>query len=245
MKPAQPRASAKVFGMQLGASPGKLAILAVLGVVVVVFLIHNLSSDDGPSTSSAPAATASNAVPEPLSTPDTAQRRATLHAVRRSRTKQNENNTLRLRPIDARKGNIDPTLRLDLLARLRSLPFAPSARSLFDAGPAPVEPGAEKITKVVPIDLGPKPPAVPISTAPPPPPPIPLKFYGFIQPKGVVGPNRGFFLEGDNILVGAEGQVLLQKYRIVQLSTNAAVMEDTTSNNRQTLTLVPEAQNAM
>jgi hypothetical protein len=230
--------------MQLGASPGKLAILAVLGVVVVVFLIRNLTSDDGPSTSSTPASTASNAVSEPLTTPETAQRRATLHTVRR-KTKQNENTALRLRPIDARKGNIDPTLRLDLLARLRSLPFAPSARSLFDAGPEPVAPGAIAKNAVPPIDPGPKPPPLPLSTAPPPPPPIPLKFYGFIQPKGVAGPNRGFFLEGDNILVGAEGQVLMQKYKIVQLSASTAVMEDTTSNNRQTLTLVPEAQNAM
>jgi hypothetical protein len=243
MRAAPARPTTKVFGMQLGASPGKLAVLGLLGAVAAVFLIHNAITDQGPPSSSTAQAPTPSATTESAAEP--VPQRAALHTGRR-RITQNESNSLRLRPIDARKGDIDPTLRLDLLARLQSLPFAPSSRSLFEAGPAPLSPEAIKQMAALKINPGPKPPPM-IPTAPVPPqiPPIPLKFYGFIQPKGVTGPNRGFFLEGDNILVGAEGQVLLKKYKIVQLSANSAVMEDTTSNHRETLILVPEAPNAM
>lgn len=242
MRAAPSRSTTKIFGMQVGASPGKLAVLGVLAVVAVVFLIHNATSDDGPgSSASTPVAATSSSASEPQPVAE----RAALHTGRR-RITRNENNTLRLRPIDARKGDVDPTLRLDLLARLQSLPFAPSSRSLFDAGTAPASQEALKQMAALKIPTGPKPgPVVPAAPVPPPLPPIPLKFYGFIQPKGVAGPNRGFFLEGDNVLVGSEGQVLLKKYKILQLSANSAVMEDTSSNHRQTLVLVPEAPNAM
>jgi hypothetical protein len=230
--------------MQLGASPGKLAVLGLLLAVAVVFLVYNAINGESPASSSAPPAVTPSSTAEPLAESSSAPQRTVLRTGRR-RITQNESNTLRLRPIDARKGDIDPTLRLDLLARLQSLKFDPSARSLFDAGPAPISPEAAKLLAASKIDPGPKPPAIPVAPVIPQTPPIPLKFYGFIQPKGVPGPNRGFFLEGDNVLVGAEGQVLLKKYKIVQLSASAAVMEDTTSNHRQTLVLVPEAQNAM
>jgi hypothetical protein len=232
--------------MPVGASPGKLAILGVLALVAVGFLVYNAINSDSPGSSSPPPTAAPSATVEPAGEPAPASQRTMLLRTGRRRIGQNESNTLRLRPIDARKGDIDPTLRLDLLARLQSLPFAPSSRSLFDAGPAPVSPetaGLMTTTKI--INPGPKPPMIPPAPMAPPAPQIPLKFYGFIQPQGVAGPNRGFFLEGDNVLVGAEGQVLLKKYKIVQLSASAAVMEDTTSNHRQTLTLVPEGQNAM
>lgn len=245
MKPAPAPATTKVFGMQVGASPGKLAILGVLALVAVVFLVYNAINGEGQGSSAPSSVATPTTTADPTAEPAPAPQRTVLRTGRR-KISQNESNTLRLRPIDARKGDIDPTLRLDLLARLQSLPFAPSARSLFDAGPAPVSPDAAKLmaaSKI--INPGPKPPMMPGAAVPPPQPPIPLKFYGFIQPRGVAGPNRGFFLEGDNVLVGAEGQVLLKKYKIVQLSASSAVMEDTTSNHRQTLVLVPEAQNAM
>jgi hypothetical protein len=233
--------------MQLGASPGKVAVLGVLALVAAVFLIHNAISGEGQGPATAPAAATpgttaefggeAGAVSEPLA------KRAALRSGRR-KTVQNDNGTLRLRPIDARKGNIDPTLRLDLLARLQSLPFAPSGRSLFEAGPAPMAPGAGPTKQVVTIDPGPKPPPIAANLAPSAPP-MPLKFYGFVQPRGVAGPNRGFFMNGDNILVAAEGELLVKRYKVLQLTAKSAVMEDTVSHRRETLTLVPEAQNAM
>jgi len=39
---------------------------------------------------------------------------------------------LRIRPVDATRGDIDPTLRLDLLERLQKVPQAKVTRSLFE-----------------------------------------------------------------------------------------------------------------
>ncbi|MGC2658769.1 MAG: hypothetical protein WA324_12495 [Bryobacteraceae bacterium] len=243
MKPA-PAANTKIFGMQLGASRGKLAILGVLVLVAIIFLVNNAinSGGQGSSPAATPPGSSAGLATELAQAP---ARPASLRVGRR-RMARNEGDALRLRPIDARKGNIDPTLRLDLLRRLQLVPFVPSGRSLFDAGVAPVSAQELKRLAAVTIPTGPKPgPIVPAAPVMAQPPPIPLKFYGFVQPRGIPGPNRGFFLEGDNILVGAEGQILLKRYKIVQLSAHAAIMEDTTSNDRQTLPLVPEAPNAM
>ena len=84
------------------------------------------------------------------------------------------------------------------------------------------------------------------AAAPPEPaaPPIPLKFYGFINPVRTVGPKRAFFLDGDDIVVANEGQMIKNRYKIVRIGVNSADVEDTQfkKNSRQTLPLVPEEQ---
>jgi hypothetical protein len=86
----------------------------------------------------------------------------------------------------------------------------------------------------------PKPPAPAAPPAPPPPPPITLKFYGFSKPKPD-GQRRAFFMDGEDIFVAAEGELVKKRYRVVKIEGNSVVMEDTEfKNNRQTLPLQPE-----
>ena len=77
---------------------------------------------------------------------------------------------------------IDPTLRLDLFAKVQAVELAGGSRNLFQFSaappPKPVEMPKGKEPKIVPKQRdvrdradGP--------AAPPPPPPITLKFYGF------------------------------------------------------------------
>ena len=73
-----------------------------------------------------------------------------------------------------------------------------------------------------------------------PPAPIPLKFYGFINPLKS-GTKRAFFLDGEDIIVASEGQLIKNRYKIVRIGVNSAVVEDTQAkNNQQTLPLVEE-----
>src|SRR5947208_12432564 len=74
-----------------------------------------------------------------------------------------------------RSENLDPTLRLDLLASVEQTQYEGSGRNIFTSEPDPVTiptPGGPGHT-----DTAAAPPWVP----PPPPvaPPIPLKFFGF------------------------------------------------------------------
>jgi hypothetical protein len=87
----------------------------------------------------------------------------------------------------------------------------------------------------------PPPPPGPVVKPPePPPPPITLKFYGYSTPRAD-GQKRAFFLDGDDIFVAAEGEMVKKRYRVVQIGVNSVIMEDTQyKNNRQTLILQQE-----
>jgi hypothetical protein len=140
---------------------------------------------------------------------------------------------------------VDPTLRLDLLARLQSAKFEGNMRSLFEFSQAPPP---LPIKEPAHINVGParqfgpqaaEPPKAP--PAAPPPPPIALKFYGFVNPARP-DVKSAFFLDGDDILVAAEGQTIRNRYRIVRIGVNSALVEDIQYKNQQTLPLVAEDQ---
>ena len=53
--------------------------------------------------------------------------------------------------------------------------------------------------------------------------------------------RTAFFLDGEDILVATEGQVVKKRYRVVRIGTSSVVMEDTQSKTQQTLPLQEEA----
>jgi hypothetical protein len=74
-------------------------------------------------------------------------------------------------------------------------------------------------------------------------PPIPLKFYGYVSESGGVIPGaakRAFFLDGEDIVVAGENDVIRNRFKIIRIGVNSAVVEDTTNKNQQTLPLIEE-----
>lgn len=228
-------ARTKVAGMKLGAEPKKIAILAVLLVVAIGMFVYNSSSGGGENS----------AVPQTHSsvatTPITPAAHARDRATRRSNSVR-DRGALRIQPVDPRNGDVDPTLRLDLLARLQSVQPIEGGRSLFELGPA-----AASNTPLPAVKIVPKPVsgmnAIHPTVAAPPAFSIPLKFYGFERLKNKLSGNRGFFLDGDNILVASEGDLLKQRYLVVELTPGGAKLEDTQLKKGSVLPLVPEARN--
>jgi hypothetical protein len=227
--------------MNLGAESKKIVMLA--GLVVVggyVFYSNVLSSPDAekPKTVEQPL------VPTPGPSM-VAGRGPSLRKTFRTRTETFQPK-LPTRPEDKPNyATVDPTLRLDLLAKVQAVEPQGGARSLFQFSVAPPAEGV-KVTEVGPIHpqpvvYGPKPPPPPVPPPPtPPPPPITLKFYGYSTPRAD-GQKRAFFLDGDDIFVAAEGEMVKKRYRVVQIQVNSVVMEDTQyKNNRQTLILQQE-----
>ncbi len=229
-------------GLKFGAEPRKLALLGGLLVVAVGAFLYNSNSDTG--SSDAGGAVHPAAVPAAMTTPLTRPRTPRKRVVQR-----NDKNTLRMVDVtlEAQHGSIDPTLRLDLLQRLKGVKFTGGTRSLFESGPAaalPGQPGAQ-VVKVIPGPLPQQ--SLPQGTSPagtinPQFAPIPLKFYGFAAPANSIGPKRGFFLDEDNVVVANEGEMVKGHYRIVSLQPKTAEVEDTTTKNRQTLQIIPESQ---
>jgi hypothetical protein len=141
---------------------------------------------------------------------------------------------------------IDPTIRLDLLAKVQAVELGAPGRNLFDFGaaPPPVPKDVPKIqiAKSVPP---PAPPPVNVNPGPPPPPTAPqmtFKYYGF-KVSSSDGHKAAFLLDGDDILVAGENDTFKRRYRVVKIGVNSITIEDTQFKSTQTL-LLQESPNA-
>ena len=140
---------------------------------------------------------------------------------------------------------IDPTLHLELLAKVQKVPPQGGTRNLFQfstAAAAPVTP--IKLPKEAKIAINKPPVTAPVvppgPPKPPPPPPINLKYYGYSSVRGGDGKKRAFFLDGDDIIVAGENEMIKRRYKVVRIGVNSVQVEDTQYSNTQTLPLQEE-----
>jgi len=229
--------------MKFGAEPKKIAALVGLTGLAAYLLYSNLGSS--PSNGAAVEARVAR-----QSAADSAVAAAAQNAATSTRPGGGrKTNREEFRPAYRRKGGvdtstIDPRLRLDLLARVQAVDLAPAERNLFQFGAAPpvapvVDPG--KIIPKTPAQiqaeqarLNPGPPE------PPPPPVITLKYYGYTAQRAD-GRKRAFFLDGDDIFVAAEGELIKKRYKVVRIGVTSVEVEDTEFNHTQMLPLAEEA----
>ncbi|HLH41010.1 MAG TPA: hypothetical protein VKX39_17805 [Bryobacteraceae bacterium] len=219
----------------IGAEPKKLAILGVL--LAAAGVVYFINRDPSPVS-----ATASPKTP-PLDVRPAVKTVAPRPSARiGARLVEDFKPSLKLKEgVDISR--VDPTLKLDLLAKVSSAGLDLGTRgSVFDWGKAPPPPPPVKIEpgKVAEI-YGPMPPTPtpPPPTPPPspPPPPIPLKFYGFSMRSGA---KRAFFLDGDEIDVAGENEVIKNRYKVIRIGVNSVEMEDLNFKHQQTLPLIAE-----
>jgi len=228
--------------MKVGAERKKVVFLGVLAVVAAYLLYTNLFST--PSTAERTAVSLQpvpEAMPVPVvATPGT---RSTPGAAKSRRTTSEFRPSFKTKDLDV--SAIDPKLRLDLLAKVQAVEMGPAQRNLFQFGAAVAPPIAVKNPgKILPLTpaqiaqrqalLNPGPPQ------PPPPPPITLKYYGYAAQR-VDGRKRAFFLDGDDIFVAAEGEMIKRRYKVVRIGVSSAEVEDTQFNHTQPLPLAEEA----
>lgn len=140
---------------------------------------------------------------------------------------------------------VDPTLRLDLFARVQAVGMGGANRNLFQFSTPPVKEvaqlkGPEPFVKVGPVQP-PPPPAKPPDPGPPPPPPITLKFYGFSTARSS-GRKTAYFMDGEDILLGGEGDTLKRRYKVVRILPTSVLIEDTDAKRQQSVPLTEEVQ---
>jgi hypothetical protein len=126
---------------------------------------------------------------------------------------------------------LDPTLDLNLLRQSEEIKYAGNGRNIFVAGSMAVieKPKASGVTDKPESATLHMPPPIPL------PPPITLKFYGFANRSG--GTKKVFLMQGEDIFVAAEGDIVDRRYRILRISPTAVDVEDVLNNNRQSLPL--------
>ena len=209
----------KVAPSGIGAEPKKLVILGGL-LLAAAGTYYWMSRPDAPAGASTPSPSPAVKVPvvaTPAPRPATSSSAASSYGPRTSRGGRVSASADDFRPslkppegVDLTR--IDPTLKTELLSRVRQVSVEGGSRSLFE-----------------------------IYTPPPPPPPIPLKFYGY---SGALRSTvrRAFFLDGEDIVQAGDNEIIRNRYKILRIGVNSAVVEDTLTKNQQTLPLAEEAQ---
>jgi hypothetical protein len=223
----------------------------VLGVLVfggVAYQIYSMLSDDSgapaqqsksvaaPSAANSTSSTLTGGAPPPVTRRNLNGRAGSdFHPKLRDNRPENR--------IDPAK--VDPTLKLDLLAKVQGVALEGGVRDIFRYGTAaPIAPTGP-IPKVDPIKMAPTSAAKatpPPNMGPPPtppPPPIPFKYYGFSLIKGE-SRKRAFFLDGEDIIVTWEGDMIKNRYKVVRVGVNSVEVEDTQFKNKQSLPLAEE-----
>ena len=226
----------------------KIVLLAVLGAIAAVVLYINFfSGDSGTSAGLRPAARPAVST-APATASDTARRDPGRTATGGDfKPRQGP-----ARPEDrVDPATIDPTLRLDLLAKIQAVEPEQALRNIFQYGAAP--PPAPK-TVALPANT----PRIAVNNTPVPPPnqarpngpvipqtpqapAMTFKYYGFKLSKAT-GRREAFLLDGDDIIIAAENDsVKGGRYRILRISPTTITIEDTQFRTNQTLALQEEA----
>jgi hypothetical protein len=124
--------------------------------------------------------------------------------------------------------SLDPTLHPELMRQAESLSYTGNGRNIFSqfseppAIPKPIAP-----IRQAQVNTGPPPP--------PPPPPINLGFYGYAAER--TGQKQVFLLQGDDIFIASEGDVVDRRYRVIKIGPVSVQVEDIPYHNTQTLPL--------
>ena len=116
--------------------------------------------------------------------------------------------------------NLDPTLKLDLLATSEKTQYEGNGRNIFVSQ-------AEAVVIPPPITPGTTEAAGGDQYHPPPPaqaPPIPLKFYGFASRSGE--PKKIFLKLGEDVFVAGEGEIVDRRYKVIRISPNSVEIQD-------------------
>ena len=232
--------------MKVGAEPKKVAILLGL-LAVAAYLFYSNSASDIPDYTPPPRPAAAKTAPAKPGAARPAPRRAAARPAPRPGARRGGRgfrpSLLVRRPEDRPDPmSFDPTLRLDLLAKLQEVRVEGVRRSLFEFGrppalekpepkltPAKIEEIKRKQREAIAKRMAAKP-------AKPPPPPIRLKFYGYIS-RVHTNETKAFFLDGEKIFIAGEGDVINKRYKVVKIGAKSAVVEDTQHDHRQTLRL--------
>jgi hypothetical protein len=228
--------------VKLGADPKKIAVLGGLVVVMLLIFYFNFFASDGTSSAPRAAVFSGSAVVPPSAI------RAKASQAERRRT---ANNASLVKDWKPRLGfqnpedrpdpaTVDPTLRLELLAKVQNVAAGPPGRNLFDFGQAPPPPAVD-LPKVGKIDVGHpagpvQPPAPPGPPPPPTAPPMTFKYYGYKVSKSD-GLKAAFLLDGDDILIAGENDTVKRRYKVVKIGVNSITIEDTQFKSTQTLPL--------
>jgi hypothetical protein len=137
------------------------------------------------------------------------------------------------------RAEADVTESVDLASLLTEIPeYRGRGRNLFAFGRAKVDTAPPSVTPPPPPRPRPQPTRPPEATTPPAER-VDLKFAGYVETKTVAGETKKYavLLNGSEILTGAEGDVVGNRYRIVEIGLESVTVGVQGSNTTQRIPL--------
>ena len=140
----------------------------------------------------------------------------------------------------------DPSLATERLAAVRAVGFSGVERNIFSFGERRKVVAPPPASTVTEAQRRQQEFAAQSQAAVPPPTPAPAKatraprltwkYYGYASPSGD-GERRAFLLDGDDVLIGSEGDIFKQRYKVVRVGLTAVVIEDMQFKEEQSLAI--------
>ena len=125
----------------------------------------------------------------------------------------------------------EPRLHTDRLQKLRKQQDSDAHRNIFSAIPAPAVLPPGQIARAAAPFVGPKPPP------PPPPMQVPAEFFGYAT-RAPSGKRVAFFTSGEDVLVVAEGDTFLGRFRLMRIGNDTADIEELGTGRHTTVAMV-------
>jgi hypothetical protein len=129
----------------------------------------------------------------------------------------------------------EPELRLDLLDKIQKSTYGSgSHRNVFVFGAAPVVITPQELAHQRELEHGPIGPQKPVI----PPVQVSAQFFGTAS-MPVSGRHVAFFQSGEDVIVVAEGDTFLTRFRLVHIGNDSADVEEISSGRHASVPLVP------
>ena len=220
----------------MSAAPAKdkkqIVVVSIFGVLLLVFVVYAYNSFFGGSPN--PAATA----PAPVVTRSSENREetesTTISAGNARAGQSGAAPGVAATRMASTSSSLDPTLDEAAMLRTESLVYSGTGRNIFSSMSAPPMVIPNNVPKARPGVVLPVMPPMPVG--PPPPPPINLKYFGTAV--RLNGRRQAFLLQGEDVYLASEGDIVARKYRIVSIGTNNIQVEDLVYKDTQTIPLV-------
>jgi hypothetical protein len=212
----------------------QIVVISIFGALLLVFVVYAYNSFFGGSPNPAATAPAVTAPAATRSSENSGETEPTVIPAGNARRGEGPAPGVAAKRMASTSSSLDPTLDESAMLRTESLVYSGTGRNIFSSISAPAMEIPKNVPKARPGVVLPVMPPMPVG--PPPPPPINLKYFGTAV--RVNGRRQAFLLQGEDVYLASEGDIVARKYRIVTIGTNNIQVEDLVNKDTQTLPLI-------
>jgi hypothetical protein len=210
----------------------QIVVVSIFGLLLLVFVGYAYNSFFGGAPN--PAAKAPAAVPVTTRSSGAAVPQTVIVPAGNARAGQAMTPGVAATKMASTSSSLDPTLDESAMLRTEGLVYSGSGRNIFSAIYVAAMEIPKNVPKARPGVVLPVLPPMPVG--PPPPPPINLKYFGTAV--RLNGRRQAFLLQGEDVYLAAEGDIVARKYRIVSIGATNITVEDLVNQDKQTLPLI-------